>query len=149
MFHHCNPSNRLVILKHLNYHCHLTVTWHLLAADSKLVEIFQPTREYSLQRGWQRKIVYNIRSECASGFWHDGKSAFILLAELAYKGLVPRHLQPFTVFLSIVRKWWNAGSACSVSQPNKELICSQGTMTKLVRAQKLFEIPKTSLPPSK
>ena len=42
------PSDRSAILNILNYHCRCIVTWYLLAADSKLVENFQPRSEYSL-----------------------------------------------------------------------------------------------------
>ena len=51
------PSNPSTILNILNYHCHCIVTWHLLAANSKLVENFEPSSEY------------------ASNFCHDRKSA--------------------------------------------------------------------------
>ena len=33
------PSDRFAILYILNYHCRCIVTWHLFAANSKLVEI--------------------------------------------------------------------------------------------------------------
>ena len=42
-------SHRSTILNILNYHCRCIVTWHLLAANRKLVEKFQPSSEYSLQ----------------------------------------------------------------------------------------------------
>ena len=37
------PSDSPAILNILNYHCHCIVTWHLLAANSKLVKDFQPS----------------------------------------------------------------------------------------------------------
>ena len=42
-------SDRSIILNILNYRCRCIVTWHLLVANSKLAENFQPSSEYSLQ----------------------------------------------------------------------------------------------------
>ena len=73
------PSDRSAILNILNYHCHCIVTWHLLAANSKLVENFGPRSVYSKkekQRNNKEKLSSNIRSEYASDFYHDRKSAF-------------------------------------------------------------------------
>ena len=57
MFHHCNDPIRFGQFEHLELpHCCI-VTWHLLAANSKLVENFEPSSEYSLWCWQQRKIV--------------------------------------------------------------------------------------------
>ena len=59
MFHHCNHPIRFSPFKHLELPRRCIVTWHLLAANSKLVE-----------------NSVNIRSEYASDFCHNRKSAF-------------------------------------------------------------------------
>ena len=41
MFHHCS-SDPSAILNILNHQCRCIVTWHLLAANSKLVENVDP-----------------------------------------------------------------------------------------------------------
>ena len=66
----------LAILNILNYHCRCIVTWHLLAANSKLVENFQPSSN-SVDN--KEKLSTNIRSEYASDFCHDRKSALNLM----------------------------------------------------------------------
>ena len=60
-------SDRSAILNILNYHCRCIVTWHLLAANRKLVENYEPSKE---------KLSTNIRSEYVSDFCHDRKSPF-------------------------------------------------------------------------
>ena len=47
MFHHCNDPIRFGHFEHLELPCCCIVTWHLLAANSKLVENFEPSSEYS------------------------------------------------------------------------------------------------------
>ena len=57
MFHHCNHPIRFGHFEHLELPRRCIVTWHLLAANSKLVENFEPSSEYSLLCWQQRKIV--------------------------------------------------------------------------------------------
>ena len=57
MFHHCNHPIRFGHFEHLELPRRCIVTWHLLAANSKLVENFEPSSEYSLWCWQQRKIV--------------------------------------------------------------------------------------------
>ena len=57
MFHHCNHPIRFDHFEHLELPRRCIVTWHLLAANSKLVEDFEPSSEYSLWCWQQRKIV--------------------------------------------------------------------------------------------
>ena len=69
------PSDRSAILDTLHYHYHCIVTWHLLAANSKFVENFEPSSEYSLYGDNKEKLFRNVRSEYASDSCHDRKSA--------------------------------------------------------------------------
>ena len=57
MFHHCNHPILFGHFEHLELPRRCIVTWHLLAANSKLVENFEPSSEYSLWCWQQRKIV--------------------------------------------------------------------------------------------
>ena len=57
MFHHCNDPIRSGHFEHLEQSRCCIVTWHLLAVNSKLVEHFEPSSEYSLWCWQQRKIV--------------------------------------------------------------------------------------------
>ena len=57
MFHHCNHPIRFGHFEHLELSRRCIVTWHLLAANSKLVENFEPSSEYSLWCWQQRKSV--------------------------------------------------------------------------------------------
>ena len=45
MFHHCNDPIWFGHFKHLELPRCCIVTWHLLAANSKLVENFEPSRK--------------------------------------------------------------------------------------------------------
>ena len=54
MFHHCNDPIRFGYFEHLELQRCCIVTWHLLAANSKLVENFEPNSEYSsFTKLWQ------------------------------------------------------------------------------------------------
>ena len=57
MFHHCNDPIRFGHFEHLELPRCCIVTWHFLAANSKLVETFESSSEYSLWCWQQRKIV--------------------------------------------------------------------------------------------
>ena len=57
MFHHCNHPIRFGHFEHLELPRRCIVTWHLLAVNSKLVENFEPSSEYTLWCWQQRKIV--------------------------------------------------------------------------------------------
>ena len=57
MFHHCNHPIRFGHFEHLELPRRCIVTWHLLAANSKLVVNFEPSSEYLLWCWQQRKIV--------------------------------------------------------------------------------------------
>ena len=68
--------DRSGILSVLNYHCRCIVASHLLAANSKLVENFQPSIKTRCSVDNKEKLSANIRSAYASDFCHDRKSAF-------------------------------------------------------------------------
>ena len=88
MFHHCNDPIRFGHFEHLELPRCCIVTWHLLAANSKLVENFEPSSEYSLWCWQQRTLSASTRSQLASGFCHDRKSALNkvnLLSVIYYK----------------------------------------------------------------
>ena len=57
MFHHCNDPIRSGHFEHLELPRCCIVTWYLLDANSKLVENFEPSSDYSLWCWQQRKIV--------------------------------------------------------------------------------------------
>ena len=77
MFHHCNDRIRFGHFEHLELPRCCILTCHLLAANSKLVENFEPSSEYSLWCWQQRKLSASTRSYLASDFCHDRKSALI------------------------------------------------------------------------
>ena len=62
MFHHCNDPIRFGHFEHLELPRCCIVTWHLLAANSKLVENFEPSSEYSLGAGNKEKLSASTRS---------------------------------------------------------------------------------------
>ena len=55
------PSDRSAILKHLNYHCRRNSSWHLLAANSKLVENIQPRASTHCSGDNKEKLYTRIR----------------------------------------------------------------------------------------
>ena len=64
MFHHCNDPIRFGHFEHLELPRCCIVTWHLLAANSKLVENFEPSSEYSLlatKKNCQRVLAASLR----------------------------------------------------------------------------------------
>ena len=66
MFHHCNDPIRFGHFEHLELPRCCIVTWHLLAANSKLVENFEPSSEYSLwcwqqKKNFQRVLAASLR----------------------------------------------------------------------------------------
>ena len=64
MFHHYNYLIRFGHFEHLELPRRRIVTWHLLAANSKLVENFEPSSEYSLWC-WQQRIIVSEYSQLA------------------------------------------------------------------------------------
>ena len=73
---HCNNPIRFGHFEHLELPRCCIVTWHLLAANSKLVENFEPSSEYTrCGAGNKGKLSASTRSWLASGFCHDRKSA--------------------------------------------------------------------------
>ena len=77
MFHNCNNPIRFGHFEHLERPCCCIVTWHLLAGNSKLVENFEPSSEYSLWCWQQRKIV--------SEYWQLACEWFLPLQEIRLK----------------------------------------------------------------
>ena len=67
--------NTYLVTNTLNYHCCCIVTWQLLAANSKLVENFEQAASTRCSGDNKEKLSTNIRSEYASDFCHDRKSA--------------------------------------------------------------------------
>ena len=76
MFHHCTDPIRFGHFEHLELPRRCIVTWHLLAANSKLVEKFEPSTRCGA--GNKEKLSASTRSWLASGFCHDRKSALSL-----------------------------------------------------------------------
>ena len=56
------------------------MTWHLLAANRKLIENFNQAASTRCSGDDKEKLSTNIRSEYASDFCHDRKSAFKLIS---------------------------------------------------------------------
>ena len=80
MFHHCNNPIRFGHFEHLELPRCCVVTWHLLAANSKLVENFEPSCEYSLWCWQQRKIVSEYSQLACEWFlpWQESALSFLL-----------------------------------------------------------------------
>ena len=76
MFHHCNHPIRFGHFENLELPRRCIVTWHLLAANSKLVKNFEPSSEHLLWCWQQRKIVSEYSQLACEWLLHNRKSAF-------------------------------------------------------------------------
>ena len=93
MFHHYNHQIHSIvrpILNILNYHCCCIVTWHLLAANSKLVEILNQAASTRCSGDDKEQLSTSIHSEYVSDFWHDRKSALEGKQQAWWRMLEPR-----------------------------------------------------------
>ena len=70
------PSATIRSFGHFVQHCHCIVTWHLFAANSKLVEFLNQAASTRCCVDNKEKLSTNIRSEYASDFCHDRKYPF-------------------------------------------------------------------------
>ena len=141
MFHHCNDPIRFGHFEHLELPRCCIVTWHLLAAKSKLVENFEPSSEYSLWCWQQRKIVSEYSQLACEWFlpWQE-----IRLYGLSYPTL-NRQLAHKCVWQSKFRvsKNWNSLSKRYKELPmtNKNLAPKLTYLRKLYAPWQLLECP--------
>ena len=91
---HCNDPIRFGHFEHLELSRCCIVAGHLLAANSKLVENFEPSSEYSLWCWKQRKIVSEYSQLACEWFlpWQEIRLKVMLLKNEPITRISQRHL---------------------------------------------------------